>query len=47
MILIMLREAGAGYTDLYNPYVTDGTHPTQEGHEIFAARVAGFIRSMK
>jgi lysophospholipase L1-like esterase len=35
-----------GYTDTYNPFVPDGTHPSQEGHEIFAKAVAGFIRSL-
>lgn len=41
-----LQGTATNYTDLYNPYVTDGTHPTQEGHEIFAARLAGFIRGL-
>lgn len=35
-----------GYTDIYNPYVADGTHPTQEGHQILASAVAGFIRTL-
>ncbi len=41
-----LQGTEAGYTDLYNSYMTDGTHPTQDGHEMFAKNVAGFIRSL-
>ena len=35
-----------GYTGYYNPYITDGTHPTQEGHEIMANVLVGFIKSL-
>lgn len=35
-----------GYTDNYNPYITDGTHPTQEGHEIIATAFIGFLNTI-
>lgn len=35
-----------GYLDMYNPYITDGTHPTQEGHEMMANALVGFINSI-
>lgn len=41
-----LRGTEAGYTDLYNPYVTDGTHPTTEGHRMLADAMAGFLRRL-
>ena len=31
------------YTGYYNPYITDGTHPTQEGTEIMANAFMGFF----
>lgn len=36
-----------GYTGTYNPYMTDGTHPTQEGQEIISKIAAGFIESIR
>ena len=36
----------SGYTGNYNPYITDGTHPTQEGAEIMAGVYEGFIKSI-
>ncbi len=41
-----LQGTEPGYTDMYNPYVTDGTHPTQEGQEILAQAFAGFARGL-
>lgn len=35
-----------GYTGYYNPYITDGTHPTQEGAEIMAKAFEGFIETL-
>ena len=35
-----------GYVGIYNPYITDGTHPTDDGNEIFAKAVHGFIASL-
>jgi len=35
-----------GYTDLYNPYMPDGVHPTQAGQSILAAAFAGFVRGL-
>lgn len=35
-----------GYTGNYNPYMTDGTHPTQEGQELIAKIVTGFIKEI-
>lgn len=34
------------YTETYNPYMTDGTHPTQEGHEILANIIKNYIQNM-
>lgn len=36
-----------GYTGFYNPYITDGTHPTQEGAEIMADVLMGFLKTIK
>lgn len=36
-----------GYTGYYNPYITDGTHPTQEGAEIMAKAFIGFLKSIR
>lgn len=36
-----------GYTGNYNPYITDGTHPTQEGAEIMADVLIGFMKGLK
>ena len=30
----------------YNPYITDGTHPTQEGQDIMADVLCGFLMSL-
>lgn len=35
------------YTGYYNPYITDGTHPTQEGHEMMADVLVGFLKGLK
>ena len=35
-----------GYTGNYNPYVTDGTHPTQEMHEYMSDVLVGFIKTL-
>jgi lysophospholipase L1-like esterase len=34
-----------GYTGYYNPYITDGTHPTQEGAEIMAEAFSEFLKT--
>ncbi len=34
------------YTGNYNPYITDGTHPTQEGAQLMANALASFIKSL-
>jgi lysophospholipase L1-like esterase len=36
-----------GYTGNYNPYITDGTHPNQEGHDKWAGNIAGFISALR
>lgn len=41
-----LQGTEPGYTNIYNPYVTDGTHPTQEGQRILADAFAGFMRGL-
>ena len=33
-----------GYEGNYNPYITDGTHPTQEGSEMIARLLVREIR---
>lgn len=33
-----------GYTGYYNKYITDGTHPTQEGHHIIAKVIYELIK---
>lgn len=35
-----------GYTDNYNPFITDGIHPTQEGHQLMANRFIGFLKQL-
>lgn len=35
-----------GYTGYYNPYITDGTHPTQEGQEMMADLLVDFLRNV-
>lgn len=34
------------YHGYYNPYITDGTHPTQEGAELMANALSAFIKSL-
>lgn len=41
-----LQGTEPGYTDMYNPYQTDGIHPTSEGHAIWAKSIAGFVRGL-
>ena len=36
-----------GYTGFYNPYITDGTHPTQEGHQLMADVLIGYIKGQR
>lgn len=36
-----------GYNGYYNPYITDGTHPTQEGAEIMSDILVGFLKTLK
>lgn len=35
-----------GYIGYYNPYITDGTHPTQEGQEMMADLLVDFLRNV-
>lgn len=41
-----LQGTEVGYTDMYNPLITDGIHPTKEGNAIFAERFAGFLKTL-
>lgn len=41
-----LHGTEPGYTDWYNPYITDGTHPTQEGQQMMADVFVGFLNSL-
>lgn len=34
------------YTGNYNPYITDGTHPTQEGAQMMANALARYIKGL-
>ena len=34
-----------GYTGYYNPYITDGTHPTRDGAEIMAEVLCAFLET--
>lgn len=36
-----------GSTGHFNPYITDGVHPTQEGHEMMADLLIGFLKGLK
>lgn len=36
----------SGYTDYYNPYMTDGTHPTQEGANIMSKVLEGYLETI-
>jgi lysophospholipase L1-like esterase len=36
-----------GYNAMYNPYITDGTHPTQAGHRIMANRLKGYLKQLR
>lgn len=35
-----------GYTGFYNPYITDGTHPTKEGQQMMADILCGFLKTL-
>ena len=41
-----IQGTAVGYTGYYNPYITDGTHPTQEGQDIMAEVLCGFLKSI-
>ncbi len=45
-ILRTVQGEAEGYTGMYNPLITDGTHPTQDGQRKFAGRVAGFVQQL-
>ena len=42
-----VRGYDSTYLGLYNPYITDGTHPTVEGQQIFGDNFTGFLKSLK
>jgi lysophospholipase L1-like esterase len=35
-----------GYTGYYNPHITDGTHPTQEGAQLMANALISFLKNI-
>lgn len=41
-----LQGTETGYTGFYNPYITDGTHPTQEGQQMIANVLCGFLKTL-
>ena len=41
-----IQGTDEGYTGFYNPYITDGTHPTQKGHELMANVLTAFIENL-
>lgn len=41
-----LQGTESNYTDMYNPLITDGTHPTNEGNAIWAQRFVGFLKTL-
>lgn len=41
-----VHGTASGYTDYYNPYMTDGTHPTQEGAYIMASVLEGYLNTI-
>lgn len=43
----IIHGTESGYTAWYNPYITDGTHPTQEGAEMMADVLVGFLKTLK
>jgi lysophospholipase L1-like esterase len=45
-ILQTVTGTEPGYTGNYNPYITDGTHPNQEGHDMWSKKIAGFFASL-
>lgn len=42
-----LHGSVSGYTGYYNPYIPDGTHPTQEGAEMMADLLVSFLKAME
>lgn len=43
----IIHGTDESYTAWYNPYITDGTHPTQEGAEIMADVLVRFLKGLK
>ena len=43
----IIQGTETGYTGVYNPYITDGTHPTKEGQQMMADVLCGFLKSLK
>lgn len=41
-----LQGTEVGYTDMYNPLITDGVHPTKEGNAIWARLFAGWLKTL-
>ncbi len=41
-----LQGTEVGYTDMYNPLITDGVHPTKEGDAIWARIFAGWLKTL-
>ncbi|MEF9476802.1 SGNH/GDSL hydrolase family protein [Chryseobacterium sp. 1B4] len=41
-----LQGTETGYTDMYNPLITDGVHPTKEGNAKWAEVFAGWLKTL-
>lgn len=41
-----VKGTETGYTGYYNPHITDGTHPTQEGARLMANALISFLKSI-
>lgn len=42
-----IQGVETGFTGFYNPYITDGIHPTQEGAEMMANILVGFLQTLR
>jgi lysophospholipase L1-like esterase len=41
-----LQGTATGFLNMYNPYITDGIHPTQAGHFMMTKAVVGFLNTL-